>query len=573
MANLIFQDAEKARDAIMASQKKEIAQLYNDWADEVGKLAEHYKHKTTASSYLSELQMRQLKQQLHETSKIVSNEIHSKIKHNMHLVSDKVVTCNNEWLASVGFAQDGLQGMFSFVPDSIVRNIVTGQIYESGWSLSKRIWSDNEQILKDTYQIVAKGIAMNRPMYDIAKDLEQYVRPGAKMPWNLRAPDGKRIYRKQVDYNAQRLARTLVQHSYQQSVIATTKNNPFVTEYIWHSNGSRVCPLCAARDGQHFKKDELPMDHPNGMCVVEPAVVDNLVDQLADWYNSPDGTYPEIDAFAGKLGYTPSTKHIVKNSRAGTTEKAVEQKVVKQKDYSVRKIQSATKTLAKGCKLDDKTQQYIVDAIANTEREFKNMFVDALEKKVKDVMLTESSAYNRAYKRITFEQCDVDVWKKAKATVKDAHARQTLFHEVGHAMDDLCPGTGNVYSSSSKYGFKQAMLKDMKAMDDMCAQVNSDYINGLRKMCTSDSSKGVQDAISAMHCKGINLSNVKKRVPVRWRHSQEYYERNNAQKEAASELFANMCGAQVDSKAQEYMEQYFPNACEAFKNIIRDIGK
>ena len=33
-----------------------------------------------------------------------------------------------------------------------------------------------------------------------------------------------------VDYNAQRLARTLVQHSYQQSVIAVTKDNPFVTE-------------------------------------------------------------------------------------------------------------------------------------------------------------------------------------------------------------------------------------------------------------------------------------------------------------------------------------------------------
>ena len=48
------------------------------------------------------------------------------------------------------------------------------------------------------------------------------------------------------------------------------------------------------------------MDHPNGMCVMEPAVVDNMVDQLADWFNSPDGTYPEIDEFAGNFGYNAS---------------------------------------------------------------------------------------------------------------------------------------------------------------------------------------------------------------------------------------------------------------------------
>lgn len=58
-------------------------------------------------------------------------------------------------------------------------------------------------------------------------------------------------------------------------------------------------------DGVHYKKTELPMDHPNGMCTMEPVVVDNIVDQLADWFNSPDGTYPEIDAFAKNFGYNP----------------------------------------------------------------------------------------------------------------------------------------------------------------------------------------------------------------------------------------------------------------------------
>lgn len=303
---LIFKNAEKARNAIMASQQKEIAKLYEDWADEIGERAKYYSHKSTASAPVSERYYRELQKQLRQTSQEVSNEIYKKIKSNIYTVSDAVVSDNVKWLESFGFSSDGLNAAFSYVPHEIVQNLVTGQIYDSGWSLSSRIWGDNEQTLKDIYQVMAKGLAENKPIYEIAKDLESYVRPSAKLPWNLRMADGKKIYKKQVDYNAQRLARTLVQHGYQQSFIATTQKNPFITEYVWRSNGSRVCDLCKARDGVHYKKTELPMDHPNGMCTMEPVVADDMIDQLADWFNSPDGTYPEIDAFAGNFGYQAS---------------------------------------------------------------------------------------------------------------------------------------------------------------------------------------------------------------------------------------------------------------------------
>ena len=312
---LIFKDAEKARDAIMDSQKKEIAALYNNWADEIGERAKYYSHKSTASAPVSERYYKELQKQLRATSQDISNEVYNKIKKNMYTVADAVVEDNIKWLESFGFAKDGLNAAFSYVPDEIVRNLITGQIYDSGWSLSARIWSDNEATLKSVYQVMAGGLAQNKSIYEIAKDLENYVRPGAKKNWNPLIAmkntktgeiEYKRIYKNQVDYNAQRLARTLVQHGYQQSFVATTQNNPFITEYIWISNGSRVCELCAARDGVHFKKNELPLDHPNGMCTMEPAVAEDMIDQLADWFNSPDGTYPEIDAFAGNFGYNAS---------------------------------------------------------------------------------------------------------------------------------------------------------------------------------------------------------------------------------------------------------------------------
>lgn len=305
MASLIFKDAEAAKAAIMASQQKEIVKLYEDWADEIGERAKYYSHKSTASAPVSERYYKELQKQLRQTSQEVSNEIYKKVKSNIYTVADAVVSDNVKWLESFGFSSEGLNAAFSYVPHEIVQNLVTGQIYDSGWSLSSRIWGDNEQTLKDVYQVMARGLAENKPIYQIAKDLEDYVRPSAQLPWNLRMADGIKIYKKQVDYNAQRLARTLVQHGYQQSFIATTQKNPFVLEYIWRSNGSRVCELCMSRDGQHYKKDELPMDHPNGMCTMEPVVADDMVDQLADWFNSEDGTYPEIDEFAKNFGYTP----------------------------------------------------------------------------------------------------------------------------------------------------------------------------------------------------------------------------------------------------------------------------
>ena len=309
---LLFEDAAKAKDAIMASQQKEIQMLYLNWAEDIADKAEFYSHKTNASAALSERYYKELYNQMKATNKQLGQEIQGLITSNMYTIADSVVASNVNWLKEFGFSEDGLNAAFSYIPNDVVQRLITGQIYQGGWNLSQRIWSDSQQTQSDVYQIMARGLAEQKSVYEIAKDLESYVRPGAKKNWNpilaMRNTktgeiEYKRLYKSKVDYSAQRLARTLAQHSYQQSFIATTQNNPFIMSYRWHSNGSRVCELCLARDGKIYKKDELPMDHPNGMCTMEPIVADDMVEQLANWFNSPDGTYPDIDAFAGNFGY------------------------------------------------------------------------------------------------------------------------------------------------------------------------------------------------------------------------------------------------------------------------------
>lgn len=305
---LRFKDAEKARDEITAEQLKHISKLYNDWADDIAKRAEKLKQKTNLSAELQVKQMEELEKALRKTSEKVANEVNKALKDGMIKVCQSVISQNEDWMESLGFPKDIISAAFSSVPDNIVRNITSGKIYESGWSLSKSIWGDNEDTLTKIHQIVAGGIAENKPIYDIAKDLEQYVRPGAKKQWNLKTKSGKMIYPKQVDYNAQRLARTLSQHAYQQSVKATSSENPFIHKIKWHSVGHRACEICKKRDGRVYTIDRLPMDHPNGFCIMEQLVDDNMDDRLIAWVSGKKDS--DLDRFAKKLGFSVDDMNI-----------------------------------------------------------------------------------------------------------------------------------------------------------------------------------------------------------------------------------------------------------------------
>ena len=318
MSNKLFmKDAEKARDAIMDSQKKHIENLYTQWAEDIAKKGKIYEMKSAPSYALKVKQSKELEKFLKESSHVIANEVDKSIKESIYLISDSVVKSNANWLNHMGGQVKGSflmfnSAAFSSVPDSMVRKLVTGQIYDSGWSLSKSIWGDNEDTLSKLYEIVAGGMAKNESIYDISKKLEAFVKPEAAKKWNLKTADGKRIYPKQVDYNAQRLARTLSQHAYQQSFVEVTKDNPLIIDYIWRSNGSRACPICISRDGQHYSKDSLPLDHPNGMCVMEPNIEKDYIDRVANWVKNPDGTDPEFDKFAEKIGYIAPSKKLPK---------------------------------------------------------------------------------------------------------------------------------------------------------------------------------------------------------------------------------------------------------------------
>lgn len=290
---LDFSNAEAQRNKLTADQEAYIKDLYRQAAEDIRKQAE--KAPRVPSDALRKQYLNKLQGQINDALKQIEDDVRGTVKDSMREVAAATAQDAREFLKNAGL---GIKGSYSHVPVDIVRAVASGQLYQGDWSLSKALWLNTKETQQDVQRIIAKGILENKSAYDIAKDLEKYVNPDARKDW-----DWSKVYpgtRKVVDYNAQRLARTMVSHAYQQAFVRVTLKNPFVTMYQWEaSNSARVCEICAERDGQLFKKDELPLDHPNGMCTFIAVIEDDIeamTDRLAAWAHGADD--PELDEWA-----------------------------------------------------------------------------------------------------------------------------------------------------------------------------------------------------------------------------------------------------------------------------------
>uniref|UniRef100_A0AAU8B0F8 Minor capsid protein n=1 Tax=Dulem virus 36 TaxID=3145754 RepID=A0AAU8B0F8_9CAUD len=294
--------AEQVRESQTGDMLMQIRDMYIDLYKDIQKQLKKNK------GVISNTQLLLLRRQILQSIEDIDEQLSSDIEDAMITTSRAVVEDTIEFLRKIGFEDKEVANAFYYVPDSIVRQIASGNVYQNGWTLSKAIWGHTKDFNSKLSTIISRGTAQGKSAYDIAKDLEKYVNPSQakesrKIPFvDLKTGRKKTFYFGNVDYNAQRLARTMISHAYQQSFRMVNDKDPFVTEYVWHSSmqHGRTCKLCMERNGQHFKKEELPEDHPNGMCTYEAYIPYTMVEigrMIGEWYNSPSGTFPELDEY------------------------------------------------------------------------------------------------------------------------------------------------------------------------------------------------------------------------------------------------------------------------------------
>ncbi|MBS5133481.1 MAG: hypothetical protein KHY96_10085 [Lachnospiraceae bacterium] len=284
-------EAQRKRLQITRQQQQQIARLYRDIAKDMGKEIAKKSEKTLTYRWLKDY-AKALKNQ----SKILYSDIQGIVSLGILNTAEAFVDAEQAfWSGLVPGLSERFRDTFSSIPQACVDELMNGGIYKDFTGLSERIWAYQKKYDRDIGYMIERGIVAQKSAYELAKDLEMYVNPKAKKPWEWQKvyPNCNRV----VDYNAQRLARTSVTHAYQLSFQRATKDNPFVEQYQWNSsNAGKTCAMCAKRDGKLFDKDKLPLDHPNGMCVVTAVIskeLDEIAEELNDWANGESN--PALD--------------------------------------------------------------------------------------------------------------------------------------------------------------------------------------------------------------------------------------------------------------------------------------
>lgn len=331
-----FGNGVKTVDELTIRERKKIEKMYKQIAANVKKKIQLLeKQKTeTATDALQKLQLEDLKNSIEKDLQELTQVTQNMIQQNMNEAAKAVTDDMTKWLNSYGV---NIKTSYAHVPQDVIANIVSGRLYGKDWNFSQRIWGDYNKSVSDITQIVAKGIAENKPTFDIAKDLERYVNPNAAKPW-----DWSKVYpnsKKKVDYNAQRLARTMIAHAYQQSIVEISKTNPFVKGIQWVAAFThRTCEICAALNGQIFAVDKVPLDHPNGGCTFIAVIgksPQEIADAMLEWYNgnADDEFNAKMELFAEKAGFTKADIDLSKlNKIAGDVNRTKESNVKQNAD-------------------------------------------------------------------------------------------------------------------------------------------------------------------------------------------------------------------------------------------------
>lgn len=408
MSKFSLSDSIAVREKISKAQYTTIRSLYIRMAEKARREADKLQT-STASGSIQKQELNKLAKQLEEEAERIGKVIESGIKSGMLNAAKAVISDNSDFLSNLGI---GIEGAYSRVPVDIVETLVSGKLYQGRWSLSGSIWSDVKKTQKDINTVIAEGLALNKSSYDIAKDLEKYVDPRAKKDW-----EWSKVYpgtKKKVDYNAQRLARTMVGHAYEQSVVAVTRSNPFMDGVKWISGHSTTsCELCKSRNGKIFPPDKLPLDHPNGKCTFAPVItksMTDMADDLADWVQGKPNK--KLDSW-----FKSATKSVNMGVEQVKLSKQLDKRVV------LEDLPSTTIEEASDSWFEYENANLMAEYIRTGVMPTKNLYQQAVSDKDRKLLMSEAlklqeaaskgkTKYRAVYRGMVLQEEDLSVFKR-----------------------------------------------------------------------------------------------------------------------------------------------------------------
>ena len=276
---------------IMRIYKQAFEQSWSEYMDIIGR------GKIPPNGFLDKTKLayiNQLYTQLQTQSAICNENIPKRILNEYAEIAKKI--SNNAEFNKM------IDKSVNIVSKDIVSQMIQGQVYKDGKGLDSRLWSSVNVAGQKIEDAITSCLARGIGSAEASKIITQFANTGHHT-W-----DRKKIREKLgdgyaskygtggLDYEALRLMRTTTTHMAQLSAINSHKVNPYSNYVIYHIGhaGARTCSLCRDRDGKKYKLEEVPLDHPNGLCWLEPfmsldgkspATLADLMDDMNDYYD------------------------------------------------------------------------------------------------------------------------------------------------------------------------------------------------------------------------------------------------------------------------------------------------
>lgn len=176
------------------------------------------------------------------------------------------------------------------ISNDTVKQLIAGNYYKDGKTLSKRIWNLTGDNGKKIDEIIKDNIAKGANVRELAKELDKYVKPENRVT----AKSFKAgMDSNKVSYQAQRLARTSITHAQTETMIQNAMKNPFCTYLKWNLSASHSArmhgkpDICDNYNGKTFKPENLPLQHCNCLCYMTEVIEDfgKCIETMKDWKN------------------------------------------------------------------------------------------------------------------------------------------------------------------------------------------------------------------------------------------------------------------------------------------------
>lgn len=183
--------------------------------------------------------------------------------------------------------------------EEMIQPLIAGEIYKDNIGLSDRLWNVANSSGQRLSEAIQSCLAQGMGSVEMSKVLKEWAKEGhhtwskAKIKEKLGEGYARACGTQSLDYEALRLARTVINHQSQIASKMAHKINPYIGGLKWRSSHTigRTCQECIDRDGKIFTSEECPLDHPNGLCFLEPvymidgkeATLEEIADDLASW--------------------------------------------------------------------------------------------------------------------------------------------------------------------------------------------------------------------------------------------------------------------------------------------------